>query len=65
VGLGTLAGLSLGSLVSSQPDDPSLTDRLAGHVKEFQSHLNELSEESVNRLSAFLQDALKVFDRTP
>jgi hypothetical protein len=65
VGLGTLAGLSLGSLVSSQSDDPSLTDRLTGHVKEFQSHLNELSEESVNRLSAFLQDALKVFDRTP
>jgi hypothetical protein len=64
VGLGTLAGLSLGSLVSSQSDDASLTDRLAGHVKEFQSHLNELSEESVNRLSAFLQDALNVFDRT-
>jgi hypothetical protein len=62
VGLGTLAGLSLGSLVSSQSDDPSLADKLMGHVNEFQAHLNELSEESVNRLSGFLQDALKAVD---
>ena len=64
IGLGTLAGLSLGLLVSSQPDDPSFTDKLMAHVKEFQSHLNDLSEESVSRLSAFLLDALKAVDRT-
>jgi hypothetical protein len=64
IGLGTLAGLSLGSLVSSQSEDPSFADKLTGHVKEFQAQLNELSEDSVNRLSAFLQDALKAVERT-
>lgn len=62
VGLGTLAGLSLGSLVSGQTDDPSLTERLAHHIREFQEQLNELSEESLNRLNAFLQDALKAVE---
>ncbi len=62
VGLGTLAGLSLGSLVSSQSDDPSFAERLAHHVREFQEQLNELSEDSLNRLSSFLQDALKAVE---
>jgi hypothetical protein len=63
VGLGTLAGLSLGSLASLPGDDPNLADKLMTHIREFQSHLNELSEESVNSLSSFLQDALKVVER--
>jgi hypothetical protein len=63
IGLGTLAGLSLGSLASLPTDDPSLADKMMTHIREFQSHLNELSEESVNSLSSFLQDALKVIER--
>jgi hypothetical protein len=63
VGLGTLAGLSLGSLVSIPTDDPKLAEKLTAHVREFQAHLNELSEDSVNSLSTFLQDALKVVER--
>ncbi len=61
VGLGTLAGFSLGSFVSGKADDPTLTEKLMRHTREFQAYLNELSEESVNRLSSFLQDAIKVF----
>jgi hypothetical protein len=63
VGLGTLAGLSLGSLVSIPTDDPKLAEKLTAHVREFQAHLNELSEDSINSLSSFLQDALKVVER--
>jgi hypothetical protein len=63
IGLGTLAGLSLGSLVSLPTDDPNFAGKMMTHVREFQSHLNELSEESVNSLSSFLQDALKVVER--
>jgi hypothetical protein len=63
VGLGTLAGFSLGSALSSHGEDPSLVSKLVSHTREFQSYLGELSEESVGRLTSFLQDALKVFDR--
>ncbi len=63
VGLGTLAGFSLGTILSSQAEDPSLVGKLISHTKEFQAYLNELSEESVGRLTSFLQDALKAFDR--
>jgi hypothetical protein len=62
VGLGTLAGLSLASTMSNQTGDPSLVGKLISHTKKFQSHLSELSEESVNRLTTFLQDALKAFE---
>ncbi|MGC8880133.1 MAG: hypothetical protein ACP5R2_13000 [Anaerolineae bacterium] len=64
IGLGTLAGLSLGSLVSGSTDDPSFAERLTHHIHEFQEQLNELSEESLNRLNAFLQDALKAVEST-
>jgi DNA-binding PadR family transcriptional regulator len=63
VGLGTLAGFSLGSILSSQAQDPSAIDTVMSHTRKFQTYLSELSEESVNRLTSFLQDALKVFDR--
>jgi|YNPNPStandDraft_1061719.scaffolds.fasta_scaffold81157_2 hypothetical protein len=62
IGLGTLAGLSLGSLVSGQTDDPSIAERLANHVREFQEQLSDMSEDSLNRLNAFLQDALKTLE---
>jgi DNA-binding PadR family transcriptional regulator len=63
VGLGTLAGFSLGSLMSFHADDPSLADKLARHIREFQTQLGELSEESINRLTAYAQDALKLLER--
>jgi hypothetical protein len=62
VGLGTLAGFSLGSMISYPGGDPSFVSKLIGHTKEFQTHLSELSEESVNRLTTFLQDALNAFE---
>ncbi len=62
VGLGTLAGFSLASIMSNKTGDPSLISKLDSHTKKFQAHLSELSEESVNRLTTFLQDALKAFD---
>jgi DNA-binding PadR family transcriptional regulator len=62
VGLGTLAGFSLGSIISNQGDDPSLIGKLVNHTKKFQTYLSELSEESVNRLTNFLQDALNAFE---
>ncbi|MGQ9502233.1 MAG: hypothetical protein ACUVSF_06610 [Anaerolineae bacterium] len=64
IGLGTLAGLSLGSLVTGQTEDPSFTERLAHHIREFQEQLSDLSEESLNRLNIFLQDALKAVENT-
>lgn len=62
VGLGTLAGFSLASAMSSLTGDPSFVSKLINHTRKFQSHLSELSEESVNRLTTFLQDALKAFE---
>ncbi len=63
VGLGTLAGFSLSSILSSHVQDPSVIAMVTSHTRKFQAYLGELSEESVNRLTSFLQDALKVFDR--
>ena len=64
IGLGALAGFSLGSLLSSQSeDDPSLPDKLMNHTRQFQDHLGHMSEESILRLNSFLKDALKVFER--
>ncbi len=62
VGLGTLAGFSLASIMSNRVGDPSFISKLDSHTKKFQTHLSELSEESVNRLTTFLQDALNAFD---
>jgi DNA-binding PadR family transcriptional regulator len=62
VGLGTLAGFSLGSIISNQAGDPPFVSKLISHTKRFQTYLSELSEESVNRLVTFLQDALNAFE---
>jgi hypothetical protein len=62
VGLGTLAGFSLGSLMSNQTGDPSFVGKLTSHVAKFQTYLSELSEESVSRLTNFLKDALAAFE---
>ncbi len=62
VGLGTLAGFSLGSLMSNQPRDPSSVSKLVSHTRNFQTYLGELSEDSISRLTNFLQDALNTFE---
>lgn len=62
VGLGTMAGFSLASIISQQTGDPSFVSKLIGHTKRFQANLSELSEESVSRLTTFLQDALNAFE---
>jgi hypothetical protein len=60
VGLGALAGLSLASVLTNNSDDTSLTDKLITHTQHFQAQLAEMSDESINKLSAFFADALKV-----
>lgn len=60
LGLGTLAGLSLGSSLAGRVDPP-ITDKLLSHMKDYQAHLRELSEEGKKNLSDFLQEALGIF----
>jgi DNA-binding PadR family transcriptional regulator len=61
VGLGALAGLSLAfSLTNEETDDTSLTDKLLTHTQRFQNQLAEMSEDSVIKLSSFLNDAVNV-----
>jgi hypothetical protein len=62
VGLGTLAGISLASIMSNEDKDPSVVSKLISHTKKFQAYLGELSEESVSRLTTFLQDALSAIE---
>ena len=58
MGLAALAGLSLGSSLTNDDDDKSLTEKLLTHTHRFQSQLAEMSDESVTKLSAFLNDAM-------
>ncbi len=62
VGLGALAGLSLGSMLMAMGES-SLTDRLLASVRCYQAFLVQLSEENKRRLTEFLQEALVVFQR--
>ena len=62
-GLGTLAGLSLGSTFTDKADE-SLRDRLLSYTKRYHVHLLNLSEEAKTSLSDFLQEALIVFERS-
>ncbi len=66
VGLATLAGLSLGSSLTSGTDDKTLTEKLITHTQRFQTQLTEMSDESITKLSAFLNDAMSTLhqDRT-
>jgi len=57
VGLGTLAGLSLATTLTTEPEDVTLTEKLVAHTQRFQKHLSEMSDESITRLSTFLNDA--------
>lgn len=58
VGLAALAGLSLGSSLTSESDDKTMTEKLMTHTQRFQTQLAELSDESITKLSAFLNDAI-------
>jgi len=58
VGLATLAGLSLGSSLTNDTDDQSLTEKLITHTHRFQNQLADMSEESIAKLSSFLNDAM-------
>jgi len=62
MGLGTLAGLSVGSMLVVMGES-SLTDRLLTSVRRYQDHLSQLSGENKRRLSDFLKEALSVFQR--
>ncbi|MFB0536301.1 MAG: hypothetical protein ACETWR_15090 [Anaerolineae bacterium] len=62
-GLGTLAGLSLGSTLAEKTD-PSLRDKLLSYTKRYHACLLNLSEEAKTSLSEFLQEALVVFERS-
>ena len=61
MGLGALAGLSLGKALRGQ-DDASLAENLLSRVQAFQEYLSGLSEESRSALVDFLQDAVLALD---
>jgi DNA-binding PadR family transcriptional regulator len=58
LGLAALAGLSLGSCWSNETDDKSLREKLLTNTQRFQNQLADMSEESINKLSSFLSDAM-------
>ncbi|MFQ5610839.1 MAG: hypothetical protein ACE5H9_01755 [Anaerolineae bacterium] len=60
--LGALAGLSLGSALTQELDDPILTATLASHIQNFQTQLSNLSEDGIRILSAFLEDAVVILE---
>jgi len=56
-GLGALAGLSVASTITNPAEDTTVTEKLLTHTQRFQKQLADLSDESINRLSSFLNDA--------
>jgi hypothetical protein len=63
LGLGALAGLSLGSALAGATDrnDRSLVEALYAGVQRYEDSLATLNEESKRRLSEFLREAIGVF----
>ena len=64
LGLAALAGVSMGTSLSNEHEDVSLSEKLLIHTQRFQNQLAELSDESVNKLSAFLNDAMLTMRQT-
>jgi len=64
LGLAALAGLSLGTTLSRENEDKSLREKLLAHTQRFQNQLAMLSDESVSKLSAFLNDAMVTLNHT-
>lgn len=63
LGLGALAGLSVASTITHSADDTTLTEKLLNHTQRFQNQLAELSDESISKLSSFLNDASIMLQR--
>jgi len=63
VGLGTLAGLSIGSSLERLRETPRL-ESLLESARRFQIHLSALSLERRQRLADFLRDALSAIETT-
>lgn len=63
VGLGALAGLSLASALTNQVEDTGLIEKLVAHTTRYQTQLTEMSDESISKLSLFLQDAMLTLQR--
>lgn len=61
MGLGALAGLSLGKSLRSQ-DNASLTESVLSKLRAFQEYLSGLSEESKGALVGLMQDAVIALD---
>ena len=61
LGLGTLAGLSVGASLSRLRDSP-LPEPLLAAVRRFQSSLATLSAESRQRLADFMREALSAIE---
>ena len=59
LGLGALAGLSIGSALADGLDRAVL-DRLLSLTRLFQAHLSTLSEEHLRNLSELVDDALEM-----
>ncbi len=59
MGLATLAGLSLSSVMTNESADTSLSETLLTHTRRFQTQLTEMSDESILKLSGFLNDAMQ------
>ena len=64
LGLAALAGLSLGSSLTNEADDKSLREKLLTNTQRFQNQLADMSEESINKLSSFLNDAMLTLRQT-
>ncbi|MCB0210652.1 MAG: hypothetical protein KDJ52_15035 [Anaerolineae bacterium] len=58
IGLASLAGLSLGSCLHQEAEDKTLLEKLTTHTQRFQYQLAEMSEESIGKLSALLNDSM-------
>lgn len=59
IGLATLAGLSLAaSAMTNDTEDSTFTDKLLSHTKRFQNQIAEMSDDSIAKLSSFLNDAM-------
>jgi hypothetical protein len=63
LGLGTLAGLSIGSAIANGLDR-SVLDRLLALTKLFQAHISTLSEEHLRNLSELVDDAMELIGQT-
>jgi DNA-binding MarR family transcriptional regulator len=69
VGLGALVGLSLASTMTTDTEDTddvenaTLTEKLLAHSTRFQTQLADMSEESIAKLSSFVNDAMNVLNR--